>query len=77
MELDNALNKIVDDLKYDRITRSDERTNQSHGTRHREQTVRTFKVAGNRPRGIQENDPTSSKADAVEDETPPKHLAFC
>ena len=70
------MNKIVDDLKHDRITNSDERTNQSHGTRHREQTIRAFKAAGNRPRRIQNNDPESSKTDAVEDEIPPKHLAF-
>ncbi len=76
MEQDNALNKIVDDLKHDRITRSDERTNQSNGARHREQTVRAFQAAGNRSRGIQKNDSESSKADAVEDEIPPKHLAF-
>jgi hypothetical protein len=77
MELDNVLNKIVDDLKHDRITSSDERTNQSHGTRHREQTVRAFKVAGNRSRRIQKNDSESSEADAVEDEIPSKHIAFC
>jgi len=77
MEQDNALNKIVDDFKHDRITRSDERTNQSHGNRNREQTVRAFKVAGNRSRRISQNDSTSSKTNAVEDEIPPKHLAFC
>ena len=76
MELDNALNKFVDDLKHDRITSSDERTNQSHGNRNREQTVRAFQAAGNRSRGIQKNDSESSKADAVAYETPPKYLAF-
>ena len=77
MELDNVLNKIVDDLKHDRITSSDERTNQSHGNRNREQTVRAFQAAGNRSRGIQKNDSESSKADAVENEIPPSHIAFC
>jgi len=76
MEQDNALNKFVDDLKHDLITRSDERTNQSHGAKHREQTVRAFKVTGNRSRRISTNDSTGSKADGVEDEIPPKHLAF-
>ena len=42
MEQGNALNKFVDDLKYDRITRSDKRTNQSYGARYREQTIRAI-----------------------------------
>lgn len=77
MELDNGLNKFVDDLKHDRITSSDERTNQSHGNRNREQTVRAFKASGNRSRRISQDDSASSKTNAVEDEIPPKHLALC
>ena len=76
MEQGNALNKIVDDLKHDRITSSDERTNQSHGNRNREQTVRAFQATGNRPRRISQNDSASSKADGMAHEIPPKHLAF-
>ena len=76
MELDNGLNKFVDDLKHDRISRSDERTNQSNGARNREQTVRALKATGNRSRRIQAYDSESSETNAVEDEIPPKHIAF-
>ena len=69
MEQDNALNKFVDDFKYTRITNA-------HGNRSREQTVRAVKAAGNRPRRISTNDSASSKADGMENEIPPKHLAF-